>query len=129
MRWTSWTALIATLFAVAAAACTKPHVDPIRLDGNLLTAQNQTDRDWTDVEIWINWQFRVTVKRLQAGQVFRAPLDHFVEAYGRQFKFSQMQIKDVRLKAKDVDGKPIEIVKQFESNSLSDALKGIGGSR
>src|SRR2546430_578651 len=95
------TLVAAAVSAVAFTACAaKPRVDPLRLDGNLLTAQNQSDRDWTDVEIWINRQFRITAKKLRAGQVFRAPLDHFVSGYGQQFKFNQIQIHDVRLMAK-----------------------------
>jgi hypothetical protein len=119
-------ALSAALFTACAAP---PRVDPLRLDGNLLTAQNQSGHDWTNVEIWINRQFRVTVSKLQAGQVYRAPLDHFVTGYGQQFRFSQMQIRDVRMMATEPDGTRVEVHKQFGSDSLSDTLKGIGGSR
>ncbi|SRR5258706_4268016 len=124
------TLIAAAVSAVAFAACSaKPRVDPLRLDGNLLTAQNQTDRDWTDVEIWINRQFRVTQKKLVAGQVYRAPLEHFVTGYGQQFKFDQMQIHDVRLIANQPDGTKVELRKEFGGDSLNDALKGMGGSR
>jgi len=114
---------------IVTAACAKPRGEPLRLEGEILAAQNQTNEDWTDVEIWINRQFRVTAPKLLAGQVFRAPMKNFVTGYGQQFRFSQIQITDVRMKAKTPGGKPIEIVKEFQSDSLSGALKGIGGSR
>jgi hypothetical protein len=115
--------------AAAFGACAKPRGEPLKLEGQILTAQNQSSDDWTDVEIWINRQFRVTTKKLLAGQVFRARLEHFVTGYGQQFRFSQIQIRDVRMKAKRPDGTPVEVVREFQSDSLSDALKGIGGSR
>ena len=120
---------IAAFAAVLAAGCSKPAVDSLQLDGNLLTAVNQSGQDWTDVEIWINRQFRVTAPTIVSQQVFRAPLDHFVTAYGQTFNFSRMQIRDVRLMAKRPGGEPFEIRKQFEGNALSDALKGMGGKR
>ena len=54
------------LFGAAAvlvllAACAKPEVEPIHLDGIRLTVDNQTDQDWTDVEMWINRYFRMKV--------------------------------------------------------------------
>jgi len=95
----------------------------------MLTAQNQSNQEWSDVEIWINRQFRMTAPKLLPGQMFRAPLKNFVTGYGQQFRFNQIQITDVRMKAKGRDGKPVEIVKEFQGDSLSGALKGMGGSR
>jgi len=121
-------ALIA-LAALFATGCSEPPADPLQLDGNLLTAVNQSEKDWTDVEIWINRQFRVTAPKIAASQAFRAPLDHFVTGYGQKFNFGRMQIKDVRLMAKAPDGRPVEIHMQMQGNALSDVLKGVGGQR
>ncbi len=90
---------------------------------------NDSAQNWTDVEVWINRQFRVTTPAILPGQAFHAALDHFVTGYGQRFNFSRMQINDVRLNAKDEDGKAFEIVKEFSGNPLSDALKGMGGNR
>ena len=116
-------------FGAALAGCSTPVVDPLQLDGNLLTAVNQSDKDWTDVEIWINRQFRVTAPKIVSRQAFRAPLDHFVTGYGQKFNVSRMQIRDVRLLAKRPDGEAFEIRKAFEADALSDVLKGMGGKR
>jgi hypothetical protein len=121
---------LALLAALLAAGCLKGRkVDPLQLDGNLLTAVNQSEQDWNDVEIWINRQFRVTAPTIAASQAFRAPLDHFVTGYGQRFNFSRMQIRDVRLNARRPDGTAVEIRKQFEGDALSDVLKGMGGQR
>jgi len=121
-------AALTVVLAVVNSACAKPRGEPLRLEGKILTAQNQSDSDWTNVEIWINRQFRMTTPTLAAGQVFRAPLEYFVTGYGQKFRFNQIQITDIRMNAKQADGKPIEIRMKFSGDSLSDALKGMGGS-
>jgi len=117
------------LAALVAPGCGERRADPLQLDGNLLTAMNQSGSDWTDVEIWINRQFRVTAPKIAANQAFRAPLDHFVTGYGQRFNFSRMQIRDVRLMAKGPAGAVVEIRKQFQGDALSEVLKGVGGQR
>lgn len=121
-------AAVAVLVLVA-ASCSKPDIDPLQLERNRLTVDNRSGHDWTNVEVWINRQFRITVPTIRAGQRFQAPLDVFVTAYGRRFEFDRIQIRDVRLNAKRPDGTPFELRKQFEGDRLSDALKGIGGKR
>jgi hypothetical protein len=117
------------LAALFAGSCSERRIEPLQLDGNLLTAVNQSENDWTDVEIWINRQFRVTAPKIAASQAFRAPLDHFVTGYGQRFNFSRVQIRDVRLMAKGPAGVPIEIRKEFQGDALADVLKGMGGQR
>lgn len=112
-----------------AAACRERPVEVLQLDSSQLTVLNHSGGDWSDIEIWINRQFRVTTPRIFNGQAFHARLEHFVTGYGQKFNFSRMQINDVRMSAKGADGKPFEIVKQFSGNALSDALKGVGGNR
>lgn len=114
---------------VLAASCSGRRVEVLQLDGNLLTVVNHSGGDWTEVEVWINRQFRVTTPRIVNDQAYRAALDHFVTGYGQRFNFSRMQIKDVRLNAHGPDGAAFEIVKQFAGNPLTDALKGMGGDR
>ncbi len=101
-----------------AAGCAQPVAEPLVLDGNLLTVDNRTDQAWTDVEIWLNYYYRMTVRTIPAGGRFQAPLDTFVESRGGRFNFKRAQITDLRLKARGPDGAPIEIVKQFEATGL-----------
>ncbi len=113
------------LVAVLGAACGGPPPEPLRLDGNLLTVDNRSDETWTGVEIWINDYFRVTTASIPAGGRFQAPLDTFVEGYGRRFSFKSMQIRDVRLTATRPDGSRLELTKAFEETGL----KRLGGAR
>lgn len=114
---------------VMLVSCSRPSRDPLQLDRSALTVHNQTDEHWTDVAIWLNHHFRVTTPRIAAGSQFRVPLDSFVEAYGRRFEFSRMQITDLRLTARLSDGEVFELKKRFNKDSLSGALQGMGGTR
>jgi hypothetical protein len=122
-------AAMGALLVLAAACSSNVRVDPIQLEKNLVTVDNRSDHDWSDVQIWINRQFRATVPRIAKGQRFQAPMNLFVTGYGQRFNFSRMQITDVRVNAKRPDGTPFELRKQFEGDRLGDALKGVGGNR
>jgi hypothetical protein len=101
------------------ASCYKAPIEPLRLEGNLLTVDNQTADDWTNVEVWINRQFRQVTKSVPAHSRFQAPLDTFVEGFGQRFDLKRIPVKDVRLKAKLPGGKPLEIVMPFERSGLA----------
>jgi hypothetical protein len=119
----------AVIAALAPAACTKPPRDPLKLEGNRLTVFNDTDNDWTDVEIWLNRQFRITVPKIPRGAPFMTSLDVFVAGFGQRFDFKRMQIRDLRLKAKNGAGKPFELTKEFTGNGLEGALSGFKGKQ
>ena len=108
--------------AIASAltvGCYKPPIEPLRLDGNMLTVSNQTSEEWTSVEVWINRQFRQTTKSIPGHSRFQAPLDTFVEGFGQRFNLRRMQVRDVRLKAKLPDGKPLELEMPFTVGGLA----------
>jgi hypothetical protein len=108
----------AALSCAIAAGCSKPAVDPLHLDGNILTVDNRTSTDWTSVEIWLNTYYRVTAASIPAGSRFQAPLDIFVAGFGQRFDFHRTQVHDLRLTAKLPDGRPLEIKKQFQVGGL-----------
>jgi len=120
------TMLVASFAAVliGTSACSTRSVDPIQLDRNMLTVDNRTSSDWSNVEIWINTYFRITTQSIAAGGRFQAPLDAAVAGFGQRFDFKRMQVKDVRLVARLPDGKPYEVKKQFRSSDLAGALGG-----
>ena len=113
--------LIVTAVAAVAitTACSKPPEQSLQLDGNILTVRNATSQNWTGVEIWLNTYYRETTPVIQAGGVFRAPLDVFVEGYGGRFDFRRAQITDLRLTAKQSDGTPVEVKMQFRETGLA----------
>ena len=105
-------------------ACRTPTPDPMTLEGNLLTVDNRTSRDWTNVEVWLNYHYRVTARTIPAGGRLQAPLDMFVAGFGQRFDFKRQQVRDLRLTAKLPDGQPMELKKQFEAGGLAGALGG-----
>jgi hypothetical protein len=115
---------IVALLALVAARCSSPPPEPLRLDGNLLTVYNATSQDWNDVRIFLNTYYRAVTPRIAAGSQFKAPLDVFVEAYGRRFELNRMQIHAVRLTATLPGGEPLVLDKPFQLGGLAAALGG-----
>jgi hypothetical protein len=112
------------LACLVAAGCSKPPVEPLKLDGNILTVDNRTSTDWTNVEIWLNTYYRVTVRSIPKGGRFQAPLDTFVAGFGQRFDFRRAQVRELRLTARLPDGQPLELKKQFVGGGLAGALGG-----
>jgi len=120
---TRFASIIAALaVAFATASCRKVPEEPMKLERNLLTVTNQSDSNWSGVEVWLNTYYRITTSSIPAGGRFQAPLDTFVAGYGQRFDFRRMQIRDLRLTAKLPDGKPFELKKRFEAGGLAGAL-------
>jgi hypothetical protein len=117
------------IIVVLAAACAKPPTETLRLERNMLTVTNQSPADWTNVEIWINRQYRLTAPKIGAGARLQAPLDVFVAGYGQRFDFHRTQITDLRLTAEGPDGARIEMKKDFEASGLAGVGSAFGGKR
>src|SRR2546423_15680352 len=88
---------VALLACVLAAGCSKPAPDPLQLDRNFLTVDNRTSSDWTNVEIWLNYYYRVTVRSIPKESRFQARLDTFVAGYWQRVDFRRTQVRDLRL--------------------------------
>jgi hypothetical protein len=106
------------------ARCSGPPPEPLRLDGNMLTVYNSTSQDWNDVKIFVNTYYRAVTSKIPARSQFKAPLDVFVEAYGRRFEFSRTQIRAVRLTATLPGGEPLVLDKPFQLSGVAGALGG-----
>ncbi|MCU1384376.1 MAG: hypothetical protein JWL71_3073 [Acidobacteria bacterium] len=117
-------AAIAAL-AMAISGCrNQPPVEPLKLEGNLLTVDNRSKEDWTGVDIWLNRNHRVMVPSIKAGARLQVPLDSFVAGFGQRFDFQHTQVTDVRLTAKRPDGTPLELTMPFREGGLAGALGG-----
>jgi hypothetical protein len=115
---------VALCGAISAFACSPPPSDPLQLDRGMLTVDNRSASDWTNVEIWVNQYFRATAPVIAAHGRFQAPLNGFVSGYGQRFDFNHMQVRDVRLSAKTANGEPVDIKMKFEKGRLAGALGG-----
>ena len=115
------------LIAVAlSAACSEKPAPAITVERNRLTVDNRTDHDWLDVEIWINRQYRVTLKRVAARTRFTTTLDVFVAGFGQRFDIHRQRIDDLRLKAHEPNGTPVEHELARSKAGLAGALEGFG---
>ncbi len=110
--------------ALSIAGCRTPSVEPLTLEGNMLTVANQSSSEWTGVEIWLNKYYRVTAASVPSGGRVQMPLDTFVGGFGRRFDFRHAQITDLRLTAKLPDGAPLELKKEFTAGGLAGAFGG-----
>ena len=115
---------IVALLVLVATGCSSPPPDPLQLNGNLLTVHNATSQDWNDVKIFLNTYYRVVTPKIAAGSQFKAPLDVFVEAYGRRFEFTRTQIRALQLTATLPGGGPLVLDKPFQVGGLAGALGG-----
>jgi hypothetical protein len=105
-------------------ACSRPRRDPLQLESNRLTVENQSSHDWTGVEIWLNTYYRATTPSIPAGGRFQVGLDSFVAGFGQRFDVHRAHVSDLRLRAKLPDGKPFELKKQFTASGLAGVLGG-----
>ena len=118
---------IALILSLTAAACSsKPVIEPLQLEGNLLTINNRSGSDWSGVDVWLNRNHRVMMAKIPDGARVQVPLDVFVAGFGQRFNYHRTQVTDVRLTAKLPDGKSIEVIKPFTRGGLAGAF---GGTR
>jgi hypothetical protein len=116
---------LALCFVAGMAACREaPPIEPLQLDGNMLTVNNLSSRDWSDVTIRLNRNHTVTPGPIPAGGRLQVPLDAFVAGFGQRFDYRRTQITDLRLTAKLPDGTPLELTKAFTVGGLEGALGG-----
>jgi hypothetical protein len=117
--------VVCSVLAVAFAGCReRPPIEPLKLDGNLLTVDNRSSSDWSNVEIWLNRNHSVRTASIPAGGRLQVPLDAFVAGFGQRFDYRRTQITDLRLKATLPDGTPLELTKAFEVGGLEGAFGG-----
>ena len=116
----------ALLLGALTSACSSPPSRPIQVERNRLTVDNRTPRDWLDVEIWINRQYRITLKKIAAGSRFTTTFDVFVAGFGQRFDVRRQRIDDLRLKAHEPDGTPVEHELARSKEGLAGALEGFG---
>ena len=68
----------------------------------------------------------MTLKRVAAHSRFTTTLDVFVAGFGQRFDIRRQRIDDLRLKAHEPDGAPVERELARSKGGLAGALEGFG---
>jgi hypothetical protein len=110
--------------ACAGAACRTVEPEPITVERNQLTVDNRSPQDWTNVEIAINFYYRIRTPKIEAGSRFTTTLDTFSAGFGQRFDWRRAQLRDLKLTATLPGGKPFELTKDFSDAGLLRALGG-----
>jgi hypothetical protein len=100
---------IVIVIAVTAFGCRGKPEPPIRVEGNLITLENQTGRDWSNVEIWLNDHYRVTKPTLLRGERVQVPLDVFVAGFGQRFDTRRQTPLGIQVVATAGGGTPVKL--------------------
>ena len=115
---------VLTLLFVA-AACGEDQLRPLTLEGGKLVIRNDTDEEWKNVELWLNWYYRAVIPSIPAHGRVDATLDSFMEGYGRRFDYAHTMVKDLKLTARRPNGETLELTLPFKSgDGLKDAMQG-----
>ena len=117
--------------AVIVGGCHTVEPEPLQLERNLLTVDNRSSQDWNNVEIAVNYYYRIRTPKVAARSRFTATLDTFAAGFGQRFDWRKAQIRDLKLTATLPDGSPLELKKDFTESGLARTLgapKG-GGKR
>ena len=56
---------LVVLVACATLAACRARPDPLRVEGRWVRVENQTNHEWTDVEIWVNERYVVHVTQMK----------------------------------------------------------------
>jgi hypothetical protein len=116
--------VVVALVVLAIGCRERPPIEPLKLDGGMLTVDNRSSSDWTSVEIWLNRNHSVRVASIPAGARQQVPLDAFVAGFGQRFNYKRTPITDLRLTAKLPDGTPLALKKEFTQGGLAGAFGG-----
>jgi hypothetical protein len=98
--------------------------EPLKLERNLLTIDNRSSEDWTNVEVALNYYYRIRTPKIAAGSRFTATLDTLTAGFGQRFDWRKAQIRDLKLTATLPGGKPLELKKEFDEYGIARALGG-----
>ena len=107
-----------------ASACSSTPADPLQVNGNALTVENQTEEEWRNVEIWVNNYYRALAPSILPRQRLQLQLNSFVSGYGQRFDYKRAPITDLRLTARRANGEVVELKKDLQGSRLEEALGG-----
>src|SRR5436190_2072787 len=86
--------LAVTVFALVAGVCRTVEPDALNVERNQLTVDNRSAQYWNDVEIVVNFYYRIRTTKIAAGSRFTATLDTFAAGFGQRFDWRRTQLRD-----------------------------------
>ena len=98
------------LLIAGSVACYQKTPPRIVVADNVVTVQNLTSEEWRDVEVWLNYHYRVTKLSMPPGQRFGIPLNVFVAGFGQRFDVRRQVVQTIQVKAKTKAGVPVDIM-------------------
>ena len=102
---------LAFVCAALASACTRDDEPrPIVVDAGTVIVSNLTKDEWRQVEIWLNYYYRVTKASMAPGERFSIPLNSFVAGYGQRFDVKRQVVQTIQVTAKTLSGAPVELM-------------------
>ena len=93
---------------LTAGACGSPS-PPISVADTIVTVENQTSRDWTQVVVTVNDHYRGGAPRLAARGRLTAPLSQFQTAFGQRYDYARQSVFKVEVSATDSKGEPVKL--------------------
>ena len=104
------TVLASTLLVTAslAPAC-RVAPDPITVARDRISLVNQTDEDWTGVQMRVNAYYLVEASSLGAHARLDVPIDRLQAGIGRYFDRKREQVRKVEVTAHTRSGAPVSL--------------------
>ena len=103
-------AVLGLVCASLASACSKDEPRPIIIEGSSVIVSNLTTDEWRQVEIWLNYYYRVTRPSMAAGERLTIPLNAFVAGFGQRFDVKRQVVQTIEVKAKAFSGAPVDVM-------------------
>ena len=109
-RWVTITlvALVAG-FVLFARYCQADLRQAIQIDEGRVVVTNLTGGTWSNVEIWLNDQYRAQAARLLPDQRLEVPLRVFVGGWGQTFPVQREKASGIEVTARGDKGEPIRL--------------------
>jgi hypothetical protein len=96
------------LALLLAAGCSSRR-DPIVINDNIITIENQTSREWRQVVVTVNDHFRGGSPSLAAGGLLTAPLSNFQTGFGQRFAVGRQSVFKIEVTATDARGEAVKL--------------------
>ncbi|MEX1128918.1 MAG: hypothetical protein WD227_08480 [Vicinamibacterales bacterium] len=100
-------AVLALCGLMFAAACSDPP-PPLSVSEGMVTVENQTGHDWTEVLITVNDHFRGFVPVLKSEGRANAPLSQLTTGHGQRWT-QGARVKTIDVTAKSADGTDVNL--------------------